>query len=57
MLSAPDLFLVMRELWSVLGPYSLPQKHSSEITGEDIQLSEVILNQYCGPLHYLHYNQ
>lgn len=53
MLPAPDLFGVARELWGVLGPYALLQKHTSEITGEDVQLSEEILSHYCGPLETL----
>ena len=52
-LPAPDLFTVVRELWSIVGPYMLLQKHTSEITEDDIQLSKDILNFYCGPLEQL----
>merc|ERR1711988_724654 len=57
MLPAPDLFGVVRELWGVLGPYALLQKHTSEITGEDVRLSEKILNHYCGPLETLDHSK
>merc|ERR1711973_991090 len=57
MLPAPDLFGVVRELWGVLGPYALLQKHTSEITGEDVRLSEEILNHYCGPLETLDHSK
>ena len=52
-LPAPDLFTVVRELWSIVGPYALLQKHTSEITEEDIELTKDILNYYCGPLDQL----
>ena len=54
-LPAPDLFTVVRELWSIVGPYALLQKHTSEITQQDIQLTKEILNYYCGPLEELDY--
>ena len=54
-LPAPDLFIVARELWNIVGPYALLQKHTSEIRQEDIQLSTDILNYYCGPLEQLDY--
>ena len=53
LLPAPDLFVVLRELWDILGPYALLQKHTSEVTTEDIELSTKILNHYCGPLEQL----
>ena len=56
-LAAPDLFIVMRELWDVLGPYALLQKHTSEVSPEDIQLSKEILSHYCGPLEQLDHTQ
>ena len=54
-LPAPDLFIVVRELWSIVGPYALLQKHTSEITEQDIELTKDILNFYCGPLEELDY--
>ena len=53
--AAPDLFGVAKELWNFLGPYALLQKHSSEISDKDIELSKEILNFYCGPLEDLGY--
>ena len=50
---APDLFGVVRELWDIVGPYALLQKHLTEITQEDIDLATHILNHYCGPLDQL----
>ena len=44
------------ELWNVLGPYVLLQKHTSEVTAEDIELSKKILSYYCGPLEQLDTN-
>ena len=52
-LAAPDLFNVVRELWSIVGPYALLQKHTSEITEQDIELTKEILDFYCGPLEQL----
>ena len=52
-LPAPDLFIVVRELWSIVGPYALLQKHTSEITEQDIKLTKEILDFYCGPLEQL----
>jgi len=52
-LPAPDLFGVVKELWDIAGPYALLQKHTSEITPEDIELATTILNRYCGPLEDL----
>ena len=36
-----------------MGPYALLQKHTSEITSDDIELATSILNRYCGPLEEL----
>ena len=47
---APDLFAVLRDLWTIAGPYALLQKHTSEITEEDVELATRILEHYCGPL-------
>ena len=43
----------MRELWDIIGPYAILQKHTSEITEEDIELSKEILNFYVGPVEEL----
>ena len=40
-------------LLNIKGPYALLQKHTSEITPEDIELATTILNRYCGPLEDL----
>ena len=53
--AAPDLFGVAKQLWSILGPYALLQKHTSEITEDDIQFTKEILNFYCGPLENLNF--
>ena len=53
LIPAPDLFGVMRELWNIVGPYAFLQKHTSEITEEDIELTTHMLNHYCGPLEEL----
>ena len=39
-LSAPDLFGAAKELWNLIGPYALLQKHVSEINEDDIALSK-----------------
>ena len=57
MYAAPDLFGVAKELWNILGPYALLQKHLSEITEDDIEFSKTILNFYCGPLENLSIEQ
>merc|ERR1719334_476144 len=54
--SAPDLFGVVRELWDIVGPYALLQKHTSEIRQEDIDLTKEILRFYVGGLDDLNYN-
>jgi len=54
--AAPDLFDVAKELWNILGPYALLQKHTSEITEDDIQFTKEILNFYCGPLENLNFD-
>ena len=56
-LPAPDLFGVVRELWDLVGPYALLQKHTSEATQEDIDLATFILNHYCGPLEQLSFEK
>ena len=48
--AAPSLFDVLKEVWKILGPYALLQKHTSEITEEDIELTNEILNFYVGPI-------
>ena len=53
LLSFPGLIEVGKALWDILGPYILLQKHTSEITSEDINLSKFILYEYCGPLEEL----
>ena len=55
--AAPDLFGVAKELWNIVGPYALLQKHISEITEDDIEFSKEILNFYCGPLENLNFSQ
>ena len=52
-LPAPDLFAVVRDLWPVVGPYALLQRHTSEISAADVALATRILEQYCGPLELL----
>ena len=54
---APDLFAVIRDLWAIAGPYALLQKHTSEITEEDVKLATSILEHYCGPLAELDSSQ
>ena len=56
MLSEPGLIDVLKATWDILGPYVLLQKHTSEITSEDINLSKFILYEYCGPLEELGMN-
>ena len=56
-LSAPDLFAVIRDLWTIAGPYALLQKHTSEITEEDVELATSILEHYCGSLEQLDSSQ
>ena len=56
MLSEPGLIDVLKATWDILGPYVLLQKHTSEITSEDINLSKFILYEYCGPLEELSMN-
>ena len=49
----PELWVLLRTLWDIAGPYILLQKHTSEIRKEDIDLATTILNHYCGPLDQL----
>ena len=49
----PELWVLLRTLWDIVGPYILLQKHTSEITKKDIDLATTILNYYCGPLDQL----
>ena len=53
----PELWVAVRALWDIAGPYILLQKHTSEITKDDIDLATAILNQYCGPLDQLNNDQ
>ena len=48
MLSEPGLIDVLKATWDILGPYVLLQKHTSEITSEDINLSKFILRNKRG---------
>ena len=57
MLSEPGLVEVLKAMWDIIGPYVLLQKHTSEITAEDINLSKFILYEYCGPLEEFSLNQ
>ena len=57
MLSEPGLVEVLKAMWDIIGPYVLLQKHTSEITAEDINLSKFILYEYCGPLEEFSMNQ
>merc|ERR550519_2345089 len=52
-LAAPSLFDVLQIVWDTIGPYALLQKHTSEITEEDIEMSKEILNFYVGPVEEL----
>jgi len=52
-LAAPDLFGVLRELWPLLGPYALLQRHTSESTVEDRELATTILRYYIGEVEDL----
>ena len=56
-LPAPDLFAVVRDLWPIAGPYALLQRHTSEITEEDVELATRILEYYCGSLEQLNISQ
>ena len=56
-LPAPDLFAVIRDLWTIAGPYALLQRHTSEITEEDVELATRILEYYCGSLEQLNISQ
>ena len=55
--STSSLFAVIRDLWTIAGPYALLQRHTSEITEEDVELATRILEYYCGSLEPLNLSQ
>jgi len=52
-LQAPHLYDVVRQLWPVLGPYSLLGVHSSEATTDIVNLATDLVTAYAGGLENL----